>query len=127
MGVNWCIIMAGFDSNLPSACRLKNSGCNPPTTTFSFGRPRPSNYPEKDTGNEELDELDEDKEDDDIPSLTAPTWKPEMLNPREQVLLEKKSDVFDPTEMYEFRHIVEALKYVKLAPEAATPDAITHR
>lgn len=51
-----------------------------------------------------------------------------MLNPREQVLLEKKSDVFIPQRCIgSFRHIVEALKYVELAPEAATADAITHR
>lgn len=118
MGVIWCIIMASFDSNLPSACRLKNSGSNSPTTTASFGRVRHfetepyacancrnvlhgtgvhdySRYvhsrdtetttqattPEKDTGNEELDELNEDEEDDDVPSLTAPRWKTEMLNP----------------------------------------------
>jgi hypothetical protein len=48
-----------------------------------------------------------------------------MLNPRQKILLEKKSDVFDDSETYwKFRHIVEALKYVQLAPAAATTDAI---
>ncbi|GIK04803.1 hypothetical protein Aspvir_008898 [Aspergillus viridinutans] len=80
---------------------------------------------EEDTGDEERDELSKDEKDDDIPSLKAPEWKTEMLNPRQQVLLEKKSDVFDPTETYwKFRHIIEALKYVELAPDAAAADAI---
>ncbi|GFF67082.1 hypothetical protein IFM47457_01600 [Aspergillus lentulus] len=55
---------------------------------------------EKDTGDEELDELNKDGKDDDIPSLKAPEWKTEMLNTRQQVLLEKKSDVFNSREMF---------------------------
>ncbi|KAF4212544.1 hypothetical protein CNMCM8980_009426 [Aspergillus fumigatiaffinis] len=37
------------------------------------------------------------------------------VRPERRVLLQKKSDVFDPTETYwKFRHIVEALKHVEL-------------
>lgn len=40
----------------------------------------------------------------------------------------EKSEQFDesnPTKTYnKFRHIIEALKYVELAPDAAIPDAI---
>lgn len=68
---------------------------------------------------------DDDDDDDDAPSPTDSTWKAEMLNPREKVLLEKKSDVFDASDTYwKFRHVVEALKYVQLAPAAATTDAV---
>ena len=48
-----------------------------------------------------------------------------MLNPRKQVLLQKKSEVYDATETYwKFRHIIESLRFVELAPDAATADAI---
>jgi hypothetical protein len=58
------------------------------------------------TGSQDMDAVSEDEvqlsedeeEDENIPSLAAPTLKAEMLNPREPVLLQKKSDVFDPTE-----------------------------
>ncbi|KAF4152202.1 hypothetical protein CNMCM6936_006367 [Aspergillus lentulus] len=98
----------------------RQSGSSIPMTQGNTGS--------QDKGAESEDEvqLSEDEEDDGIPSLAAPTWKAEMLDPREQALLQKKSDEFDPTETYwKFRHIVEALKHVELAPEAATADAIT--
>jgi hypothetical protein len=48
-----------------------------------------------------------------------------MLNSKQQVLLEKKSDVFDPTETYwKFRHMIEALKYVGLTPDAGCPSMV---
>jgi hypothetical protein len=48
-----------------------------------------------------------------------------MLNSKQQVLLEKKSDVFDPSETYwEFYHIIKALKYVGLVPDADRPSMV---
>ncbi|GIJ83307.1 hypothetical protein Asppvi_002126 [Aspergillus pseudoviridinutans] len=70
---------------------------------------------DKDVESEDEVQLSEDEEEDDIPSLAVSPWK-----------AGKKPDVFDPTETYwKFRRIVGALKYVELAPEVATADAIT--
>jgi hypothetical protein len=48
----------------------------------------------KDNDSKGSDDDNNEDDDGDVPSLTASTWKTEMLNPRQKIPLEKKSDVF---------------------------------